>query len=564
MVAGRPFVWEKSYPDGIAWDTPIRTDTIPGLLDRAVAAFADKPALEFRGRRITYAALAHLADRAAAGLIALGVTPGTTVGLYLPNSPDYLVALFGALRAGARIVQLSPLDAERELAHKLKDSGARIVVTLNVDPLLPLALKLHADDLIGTLVVADDATHAPGSQPALPMPERPGYRTLASLMQAPQPARWPEISKEDIAVLQYTGGTTGIPKGAMLTHANITASCAIYDAWFNPQSAIKPGQARAIMALPLFHIFGLSTVTLRHLSNGNEILLREKFDVDSVLDDIENGRATHMNGVPTMWLALCHHPDLTRRDLSSLVSCSCGGAALPVEIAERFMALTGKRLRNGIGMTETSPAACTQPIVLPGKLGSCGLPLPQIVVKIVALDDPARTLGLNEAGEICIKGPNVTAGYWNRPEETAQTFIDGFFHSGDIGYLDDDGYLWVVDRKKDMIISGGFNVYPRVIEDAIFEHPDVEEAMVIGVAHEYRGEAAKAFVKMKPGAAPLTLENLRAFLADKIGRHEMPAALELRDTLPRTSVGKPAKLVLAEEERSRSAAPRSGTFPKAG
>lgn len=564
MPAGRPFVWEKSYPDGIAWDTPIETTTIPALLDRAVARFADKPAIEFRGRRIGYAALAGLAERAAAGLIQAGIRPGAAVGLYLPNSPHYLASFFGALRAGARVVQLSPLDAERELAHKLADSDARVVVTVNLAPMLPTALKLQAAGHIDTLIVADDAACGPSDNAPLPIPEGKGCVALAELAKAERPARWPHLSKEDVAVLQYTGGTTGIPKGAMLTHANITASCAIYDSWFNPQSRLKPGEARAIMALPLFHIFGLSTVTLRHLSNGNEILLREKFDAGAVLDDIENRRATHLNGVPTMYLALCQHPDITTRDLSSLVSCSCGGAALPVEIAERFQALTGKILRNGIGMTETSPAACTQPIVIPGKTGSCGVPLPSVIVKIVALDDPARELPLNQAGEICIKGPNVAKGYWKRPQETAQTFIDGFFHSGDIGYMDDDGYLWVVDRKKDMIISGGFNVYPRVIEDAIFEHPDVEEAMVVGIPHEYRGEAAKAFVKMRPGVAPLTLEALRAFLADKIGRHEMPAALEIRDSLPRTAIGKPAKMLLVEEERRRFEAARAGALPKAG
>jgi long-chain acyl-CoA synthetase len=564
MIAGRPFAWEKSYPDGIAWDTPIETTTIPALLDRSVVRFAGKPAIEFRERRITYSELGRLADRAAAGFIKLGVTRGTPIGLYLPNSPHYLVSFFGALRAGARIVQLSPLDAEREVAHKLKDSGARIVVTVNVEPMLPMALKLHDAGLIDTLVVADDAACGPSGNTLLALPDGPRCVPLARVMETERPVNWPALSKDDIAVLQYTGGTTGIPKGAMLTHANITASCSIYDVWFNPQSSLKPGEARAIMALPLFHIFGLSTVTLRHLSNGNEVLLREKFDADAVLDDIEKKRATHMNGVPTMWLALCHHPGIATRDLSSLLNCSCGGAALPVEIAERFEALTGKKLRSGIGMTETSPAACTQPIRLPGKTGSCGVPLPGIVVKIVALDDPSRELGLNETGEICIKGPNVTAGYWNRPEESAQAFIDGYFHSGDIGYMDDDGYLWVVDRKKDMIISGGFNVYPRVIEDAIFEHPDVEEAMVVGIPHEYRGEAAKAFVKMRPGAPPLTLDSLRNFLADKIGRHEMPAALELRDTLPRTSVGKPAKMVLTDEERCMYEAARAGALPKAG
>ncbi len=302
---------------------------------------------------------------------------------------------------------------------------------------------------------------------------------------------------------------------------------------------------------------------LRHLSNGNEVLLRQKFDIETTLEDIEIRRATHLNGVPTMWMALCNHPDIQKRDLSSLVACSSGGAALPVEIAERWEQLTGKVLRSGIGMTETSPAAATQPITRPGKIGSSGVPLPGVVIEIVALDDPRHVLALGQTGEIRIKGPNVVAGYWNRPQDTAESFIDGFWLSGDIGYMDEDGFLFVVDRKKDMIISGGFNVYPRMIEEAIYEHPDVEEVIVIGVPDAYRGEAAKAFVKLRSGAAGLTLEALRAFLADKIGKHEMPAALEIRPSLPRTNVGKLSKRDLMEEERAKNERTETRALPEA-
>jgi long-chain acyl-CoA synthetase len=430
-------------------------------------------------------------------------------------------------------------------------------LTANVPPLLPMALKLKAAGLIDRLIVADDGEWGAPPYPLLPIPDADGIVPLARLIDVKLPAQWPALTPNDVALLQYTGGTTGIPKGAMLTHANLSASCAIYDAWFNPQSLVKPGEARAICALPLFHIFALSTVMLRHLSNGNEVLLRQKFDVETTLEDIEVRRATHMNGVPTMWMALCNYPEIGKRDLSSLVSCSSGGAALPVEIAERWEQLTGKILRSGIGMTETSPAAATQPITRPGKAGSSGVPLPSIVIEIVSLDDPRRVLAIGETGEIRIKGPNVVSGYWNRPQDTAESFVDGFWLSGDIGYMDSDGFLFVVDRKKDMIISGGFNVYPRMIEEAIYEHPDVEEVIVIGVPDSYRGEAAKAFAKLKAGAAPLTLESLRAFLSDKIGRHEMPAALEIRDALPRTTIGKLSKRDLVEEERSRRALPEA-------
>ncbi|MDI1347174.1 MAG: dicarboxylate--CoA ligase PimA [Pseudolabrys sp.] len=556
-MTARPYIWEKSYPPGILWDTPIVTTTVPALIDSAAARFADRSAIEFRDRQLLYRDLADASQRLAAGLLRLGAGRDTSVGIFLPNTPDHTISFFAITRIGARAVQLSPLDAEREIVHKIKDSGARVVLTINLPGLLPMAQKLRAAGHIDLLIVADDERWGPGPVPPLPIVEGDGCVSLATLMKAELPARWPDISKDDIALLQYTGGTTGVPKGAMLTHANLTASCAMYDAWFNPQSSVKPGKVRVICALPLFHIFALSTVMLRNLSNGNEVMLRAKFDVETTFHDIEVKRATHMNGVPTMWIALCN-AGVETRDLSSLVSCSSGGAPLPVEVEQRFEALTGKRLRSGIGMTETSPAACTQPVVLRGKPGSCGLPLPGVYVDVVSLDDPQRVLGFGETGEIRISGANVAGGYWNRAAESAETFVDGRFMSGDIGYMDDDGYVWVVDRKKDLVISGGFNVYPRVVEEAIYEHPGVHEAIVIGVPDSYRGETIKAYVTTKPGAAPLSLETLRAFLADKIGRQEMPTALEIRDTLPRTTVGKLSKKELVEEEKKKfksSAAP---------
>jgi long-chain acyl-CoA synthetase len=553
----RPYPWEKSYPPGVRWDTPIETTTLAALIDRSATRFADRPAIEFRDRRLLYKDLAAASQRVAAGLLRYGVGRDTAIGFYLPNTPDHPIALFAAARTGARVVQLSPLDAERELLHKIKDSGVRVLLTINLPGLLPVAEKLKAAGHIDLLIVADDQHWGPGPVTPLPIVESDGCVSLASLLATELPGRWPQVSKDDIAVLQYTGGTTGIPKGAMLTHANLTASCAIYDAWFHPQATLKPGEARVVCSLPLFHIYALSTVMLRNLSNGNEVLLRAKFDVETTFHDIEVKRATHMNGVPTMWIALCN-AGIEKRDLSSLVNCSCGGAALPVEVEQRFEALTGKRLRSGIGMTETSPAASTQPLATRGKPGSCGLALPGVYIDVVALDDPRRVLPLGDTGEIRIKGPNVARGYWNRPAESAETFIDGCFLSGDIGYMDEDGYLFVVDRKKDMIISGGYNVYPRVVEEAVYEHPDVHEAIVIGVPDTYRGEAVKAFVTMRRGATDLTLETLRSFLADKIGKHEMPAALEIRDMLPRTSVGKLSKKELVESEKQKyrtSAAP---------
>jgi long-chain acyl-CoA synthetase len=338
----------------------------------------------------------------------------------------------------------------------------------------------------------------------------------------------------------------------MLTHGNLSAACAIYKLWSDPQRLTMPGEDKVICVLPLFHIYALTAVMLRSLCEGNELLLRPRFDVAETLRDIEVKRATVFAGVPTMWIALANTPGIGIRDFSSLRYAASGGAALPVEVAERILALTGCRLGGGWGMTETSPAGTALPLACADKPGSIGLPLPGITMDIVALDDPRRRLGPGEKGEIRCKGPNVTKGYWRRPEETAAAFVDGYLLTGDIGYMDADGYFYLVDRKQDMIISSGFNVYPRAIEEALYEHPDVAEVAVIGVADPYRGEVAKAFVQLKPGRGRFTLEELRAFLADKLGRHELPTHLEFRDCLPRTAVGKLAKRHLIETERQKA------------
>ncbi len=569
MTPARPYPWERSYPPGVRWDTPIETCTLPALLDRAVGAHGDKPALDYRDRKISYRELGALADQFAAALLRLDLGRGTPIAVYLPNTPYHPIAFFGAMRAAARIVHLSPLDAERELVHKLADSGARTLVTVNFPAMLAMARKLAAAGHVDRLIVGDELYWGPA--PIQPEAFAESERTIAftRLLRGQSiPREWPLVSVEDVALLQYTGGTTGQPKAALISHVNLTAATYMYAAWYDPQTEIEPGSDRVICVLPLFHMYALSAVMLSQLRRGNELLLRTRFDVESVLHDIEVKRATLFPGVPTMWIALVSHPGIEKRDLSSLRQCGSGGAPLPVEIAERFERLTGLKLRNGWGMTETSPAGTGFALGGPEKPGSIGLPLPGIVMEVVAADDPKRVLGPNQIGEFRIQGLNVTKGYWNRPAETAAAFADGFFLTGDMGYMDEDGYFFLVDRKKDMIISGGFNVYPGVIESAIFEHPEVEEAIVIGIPDAYRGEAAKAFVKMKRGAAPLTLEALCAFLADKIGRHEMPAALELRDALPRTPVGKLSKKELVEEERQKRAAtaaspPLAATRPQA-
>jgi long-chain acyl-CoA synthetase len=551
MNPARPFAWEKSYPPGVSWDAPIEVSTVSALLDRGLARSAEAPAFDFRDRTILYRDFAARVDRLAAAFLARGIGAGAAVGLYLPNTPWHPIAFFACMKAGVRAVHMSALEAERELAHKLKDSGARVLVATNWAGLLPKALKLKESGLVDLLVVGDDAEWGPGTIPIAPMPQGEGIANAADLIGSAGGTAFPRISVEDVALLQYTGGTTGVPKGAMLTNANLTAAVSSYDAWYGGQDRPLSGD-KVILVLPLFHIYALTTILLRQVKHGNEMLLREKFDPEGILRDVEEKRATSFPGVPTMWIALANHPGIERRDLSSLRFCGSGGASLPVEVGARFERLTGHRLGGGWGMTETAPAGTNLPLDGPGKPGSMGLPLPGIEMGIRSLDDPRIVLGPNEKGEIAIRARNVMKGYWNRPEDTTAAFVDGWFLTGDIGHMDEDGYFFLVDRKKDMIISGGFNVYPRVIEEAVYEHPDVEEAIVVGVPDRYRGEAAKAFVKLRAGAPVLTLEALRAFLSDKIGKHEMPAALEIRDALPRTVVGKLSKKELVEEEREKA------------
>jgi long-chain acyl-CoA synthetase len=561
--------WERSYPPGVRWDAPLKISTLPAMLDAFTAQWAPKAALEYRDHTVSYAELRAAVDSLASGFLDLGVRPGTAVALYLPNTPFHPITFFAVLRCGGRVVHLSPLDAERELAFKLNDSGARILVTTNIGQMLPMAQKLKAGGLIDRLIVGDDTAFGPSKLPTAPINGDPDVIRLDTLSEAGKaklPRPWPALDVEDIALLQYTGGTTGRPKGTIITHANLSATQAMYKAWSDPQGSSAPGTEKVICALPLFHMYALSAVMLRCLAEGNELMLRPRFEVETTLHDLEVKRATMFPGVPTMWIALANVPDIARRDLSSLRRVSSGGAPLPVEVGEQFLKLTGHRLVGGWGMTETSPAGTTLPIdYRADKAGSIGIPVPGVLMDIVSLDDPRRRLAPGEKGEIRIKGRNVTPGYWNAPAETAAAFVDGWFLTGDIGHMDADGWFYLVDRKTDLIISGGFNVYPRSIEEAVYEHPAVAEVIVIGVPDGYRGEAAKAFVRLKPGAAAFTLEELRTFLADKLGRHEMPAHLEFRDALPKTAVGKLSKKELVAEERAklRQGATESAVNPAA-
>lgn len=542
---------EQFYPEGVRWDDTIVQGTLPDLLSKAAADYGPRTALEFRDRPITYTGLAAQAERAAAAFLRAGCGRNSSVALFLGNSPDHPVNFFGALKAGARVAHLSPLDGEIALTHKVSDSGSRLLVTSNLQALLPTALKFLEKGLIDRLVVCEDDTWGKVGTPQAAIPDDPRIVTFKAFVEgATAPAQWPSVTADDVALLQYTGGTTGLPKGAMLTHGNLTSAVSIYDVWGKPGRAARGDVIeRVICVLPLFHIYALTVVLLSSLSRGNLISLHQRFDVEAVMRDIEVKRATYFPGVPTMWIAIAALPDLDKRDFSSLVTIGSGGAPLPVEIASFFERKVGKKLKSGWGMTETCSPGTGHPPTGPEKPGSIGLMLPGIELDVVALDDPRRVLPPGEVGEIRIKGPNVTRGYWNKPDGSTDAFVDGRFLTGDIGYVDADGYFFLVDRKKDMIISGGFNVYPQMIEQAIYTIPGVHEVIVLGIPDPYRGEAAKAFIKLKPGAKPFSLDELRTQLTGKLGKHELPAAVDFVDDLPRTPVGKLSRHELRQQQK---------------
>jgi len=542
---------EQFYPQGVRWDDEIARGTLPDLLSTAAAEYGARPALEFRDRPISYSELAALVETAASAFLRAGYGRDSSVALFLGNSPDHPVNFFGALKAGARVVHLSPLDGEIALSHKLSDSGARVLVTSNLSALLPTALKFLDKGLLDRLIVCEDDRWGKVGTPQTALPDNPKIITYRQFIDgAPKPAQWPAMTADDVALLQYTGGTTGLPKGAMLSHGNLTSAVSVYDVWGRPARAERNAIERVICVLPLFHIYALTVVLLSSIRRGNLISLHQRFDVEAVMRDIETKRATYFPGVPTMWIAIAALPDLDKRDLSSLVSVGSGGAPLPVEVARILESRVGMKLKSGWGMTETCSPGTAHPKEGPDKPGSIGLMLPGIEMDVVSLEDSTRVLSTGETGEIRIRGPNVTKGYWNRPKETAEAFVGDRFLTGDIGYMDADGYFYLIDRKKDMIISGGFNVYPQMIEQAIYTHPAVQEVIVIGIPDDYRGEAAKAFIKLRDGAAPFALDDLRAFLTGKLGKHELPAAVEFVDELPRTPVGKLSRHELRQQQPS--------------
>ncbi len=550
----QPPPWLEAYPPGVSWRFEPPREPLFAALDRAAERFPDHPAVDFLGKVCSYAELARMSRAVAGGLQALGVEKGTRVALLLPNTLYYVACYYGILRAGGIVVNCNPLYSEAELERQLEDSGARLLVTMDLALMLPKVLAIAGRDKLDRVVVCSMAAALPTTTGLLFRLFKRGERARAPADAPIVPFTWltdgghrfepVEVAPEDIAVLQYTGGTTGIPKGAMLTHANLVANREQVIAW---DPGTTPGQERMLGVLPLFHVFAMTVVMNLAVGIAAEMILLPRFHLAQVLRTIHRRRPTLFPVVPTLLSAMNESPLVRKYDLTSLRFCISGGASLPVEVKERFEANTGCVVVEGYGLTEASPVVTCNPPTGRIKAGSIGLPIPGTEVEIRDLEDPQQVKPAGDRGELCVRGPQVMQGYWRQPEETAQAFVAGALRTGDVGYMDEEGYFYLVDRIKDLIIVHGHNVYPRTIEEAIYEHEAVLEATVIGVPDARRGQIPKAFVRLREGAA-LDAENLIEFLRPRLAPYELPREVEFRAELPKTMIGKLSKKELVAEE----------------
>ncbi len=537
---------------------PISPLPVAALLERSAARFPRRPAMSFMGRRWHYDQLAALVDRATAGLQQLGVRKGDCVGLCLPNTPYFVVFYYAALKAGAIVVNFNPLYVARELRQQIVDSGTTTMIVPDLATIYDKVAEASVGTGLARMVVCPMAgILPPGKSVAWRLLRRretahpewgPGivaYHDLMTTKAAPAPvAIEPET---DIAVLQYTGGTTGVPKGAMLTHANVTINAMQVR---HHMPSLREGEERIMGVLPFFHVFAMTAVMNCGIALAAELQLYPRFEIKAVMKALARDKPTVLHAVPTIYNAIAAQAESGRVDIGSIRACISGGAPLPGDVRARFEKLTGAKVVEGYGLTEASPVVACNP---PGgniKDGTVGLPMEQTQIEIRALDAPHQVLPPNQRGEICVRGPQVMRGYWHQPADTAAVFIDGALRTGDVGALDDEGYLTVTDRLKDVILCGGYNVYPRTIEDALYEHPAVADAVVIGVPDPYRGQAPVAFVTLRPDRAA-TSDELHSFLGAYLSKIELPRQIEIRATLPKTMIGKLSRKELVAEMAQR-------------
>ena len=545
-------------PSPVLWQPPVML--VGDLLAGAVRDHGDRPGVDFLGRCWTWAEIGDWAARAARGLQDLGLGKGDRLALCLPNTPHYIALYYAAARIGVVVVNCNPLYTAREVKHLLVDSGAVAIAVPDIAEFHGKVVEAAADTALRHVIVCPMAE-------ILPWPKALGWRLFKRAEHARIPASGPvahitfarlarnraapdvvTLAPDDLAVLQYTGGTTGTPKAAMLSHRNLTANALQQRKHIGVD---LPAPQRTMAVLPFFHVFALTAVLDFSVLIGAELVLLPRFEMNAMRAACRRKPPTMFFGVPTLFIAIAALADVDLPDLSRVVACISGGAPLPFDVRTVFEQRTGVRICEGYGLTEASPVIACNPVFGEARANSCGVAFPGTTLEIRDPEDPTRILPQGERGEVCARGPQVMAGYWNKPEDTAATFVDGALRTGDVGYFDEDGYLYLVDRIKDVILAGGYNVYPRVIEEAAYLHPAIEEAIAIGIPDRYRGQSPKLFVKLHDGAS-VTPEALRAFLADHLSKIELPRAIEIRDALPRTMIGKLSKKELVAEEQARA------------
>jgi len=531
--------WLKFYPKEVPPEIEIPDKSIYHLLEDSANKFPDKIAVVFFGKKLTYRELKDSVDRLAAALHALGVRKGDRVGLFMPNSPQYVIAYFAVPRIGAVIVNMNPMYVERELEYQLNNSGAETVIAL--DLLYPRIKNVRSKVKLKNVIVTGVKDYLPPMLKLLyPLKQKErivfekDVLFLKDLLRKYPPTP-PEvsISHEDLALLQYTGGTTGRPKGTMLTHRNIIANTIQAETWFYKD---VEGEETILLVLPMFHAYGMIAM-FGQLYRGSKMIMVPKFEIKMVLKLIKKYKPTLFPGVPTIFIAINNHPGADKYNISSIKTCLSAAAPLPVEVISKFEGLTGAELLEGFGLTEASPVTHINPLDGKRKIGSIGIPVSSTDSKIVDIETGKKELAPGEVGELIIKGPQIMKGYWNLPEATTKALRNGWLYTGDISKMDEDGYFYIVDRKTDMLISSGFNVYPREIEEVLYEHPKVKEAGVVGIPDEYRGESAKAFVVLKDGETA-TAEEIIAFCKTKLAAYKVPKVVEFRKELPKTLIGK--------------------------
>lgn len=558
-------LWIKHYDPGIAPEIEVPEIPLHRFLEETARKYPNRTATILKGARLSYAELDQLSDRLAAGLAAMGLQRGDRVAIFMPNSPQFVIAFYGILKAGGVAVATNPLYTPRELEHQMKDSGAELILVMS--NFYRTIKQVQPNTSLKKVVVCRIKDFFPPvvrTVFTLFMEKKMGHRVeleagdewFQEVLARHSPEQRPPlaIGPDDVALLQYTGGTTGLSKGAVGTHRNLVANTIQCRVW---QPQIREGEEVTLLAIPMFHVYGLIVgMSLAVYVGSSMVMIPNPRDLKDVLTSIDKYRPSMYPGVPTMYNAINNHPEVQagKYDLSSIQACISGSAPLMRETKERFEALTGGKLVEGYGLTETLVATHCNPIFGENRTGSIGLPFPGNDCRIVSLDDEVSVLQTEEVGELAIRGPSVMRGYHNMPTETANTLRDGWLYTGDIAYMDKDGYFHIVDRKKEMIKPGGFQVWPREVEEVISQHPKVLEVGVAGIPDAYRGETVKAWVVLKPGESA-EAEEIQAWCKERLAVFKVPTQVEFRAELPKTLVGKILRRELVRQDKEKGAEP---------